>query len=176
MSTDPEPRDTVSTTSKLKAYLLCYVPSPLFPCHWSLWIPFNGQSGPGMRIHVTGDARNGFQHDIERAYDPKQDDRHPKVIELGNINTSSLPGKEPVCFVISGVSDETLVACSALEYLSLTIPAPGPSLKSSSTTGGRLRVKIQNCQTWLRQLVDSMIDKGVIGAEARHIVDQAPQH
>ncbi|KAB5550861.1 hypothetical protein GE09DRAFT_1222685 [Coniochaeta sp. 2T2.1] len=139
--------DTASTPPRLKAYLLCYVPSPLFPCHWSLWIPFNGQSGPGMRILVIGDARNGFQHDFEQA-----------VIELGDIDTSSLPAKEPVGFDISGVGNEILPACSALECLSLTIPAPGPSLKSSSTTAGRSRVKIQNCQTWLRQLVDSMIE------------------
>ena len=135
MDTVPDQGAMPLVPPNLKAYLLCYVPSPLFPCHWSLWIPFDGQSGPGMRIHVTGDAKIGFQHDFERAYDPKKDDRHPKVIELGDIDTFPLPIEEPVSFSVFGVREETLLACNALKHLSLTIPAPGPSLKSSSRTG-----------------------------------------
>ncbi|OIW29406.1 hypothetical protein CONLIGDRAFT_324722 [Coniochaeta ligniaria NRRL 30616] len=166
----------LSNHTKLKAYLLCYVPSPLFPAHWSLWIPYDGNLGLGIRIHVTGDALNGFQHDFDRWYDPKTDDRHPRLIELGMIDASSLPPIEPVGVCSHGTEGNGLRVCKALELLSWEIPAPGPSLRSSGSTAAHSRVQIQNCQSWLRQFVDLLIAKGVIAGEARHVIDTAPQH
>lgn len=85
--------------TRLKAHLRCYVPSPLFPAHWSLWIAYAGTSGRGNRIHVTGDALNGFQHDFDPWFNSKTDDGHPKVINLGFIAASSLPPVETLASV-----------------------------------------------------------------------------
>jgi hypothetical protein len=125
---------TSSNHTKPKAFLLCYVPSPLFPAHWSLWIPYDGKSGRGTRIHVTGDALNGFQHDFDRGYDPRTDDRHPRLIQLGVVDASSLPQlAERVGPCLEGIDTRVLRACSAVEELSMAIPAPGPSLRSSGS-------------------------------------------
>lgn len=133
---------TSSNHTKPKAFLLCYVPSPLFPAHWSLWIPYDGKSGRGTRIHVTGDALNGFQHDFDRGYDPRTDDRHPRLIQLGVVDASSLPQlAERVGPCLEGIDTRVLRACSAVEELSMAIPAPG---SGTDTPQAHSRVQIQN--------------------------------
>ncbi|RYO76743.1 hypothetical protein DL766_010115 [Monosporascus sp. MC13-8B] len=80
----PEEQPTGSPEYRI-LYLLSYVPSPLFPGHWSMWVPYRGSdgsaSGKGTRLHVTGDSRSGFAHDFahdfDRGYDPGEDDRRP---------------------------------------------------------------------------------------------------
>lgn len=120
--------------TKLKAYLICYIPSPFFPAHWSLWVAYGvGYTGPGTRIHVIGNALNGFQHDLDREYNPASDDRHPRVIDLGVIDESLLSPKAPGGIPAEGTSVDKSGACNALEHLALRIPAPGPSLRSSGS-------------------------------------------
>lgn len=137
-----------SNHTRLKAHLLCYVPSPLFPAHWSLWIAYAGTSGRGTRIHVTGDALNGFQHDFDPWYDPKTDDRHPKVINLGFIDALSLPPAENVGECLYGIDGDSLRTCTALELLSWAVPAPGPSLRSSDSAAVYFPCSAQASLTW----------------------------
>lgn len=64
--------------------LLSYTPSPLFPAHWSLWVPNLGGT-EGTRLHVTGDTRNGFIHEFERNYNPNEDGRRPWMKAVAKI-------------------------------------------------------------------------------------------
>jgi hypothetical protein len=125
---------TMPGSPTLMAYLVCYVPSPLFPAHWSLWIPYDSrESTIGTRIHVTGDALNGFKHEFDRRHDPATDDRRPRLIELGLIDSSHISPVGPVSNSEESHDHVIPRAYNELEQLALKIPAPGPSLRSSAS-------------------------------------------
>ncbi|RYP70655.1 hypothetical protein DL769_004901 [Monosporascus sp. CRB-8-3] len=126
-------------------YLLSYILSPLFPAHWSVWVPYRASDGTaskkGTRLHVTGDSRNGFAHDFDRDYDPDEDDRRPRAgaaarIEERHVVDPPTPGG-------AGAHG----AYNLLERVALSIPAPGPSMRAASSSAVRTRVALQNSQT-----------------------------
>lgn len=111
-------------------YLLCYVPSPLFHAHWSVFVPNVGQLSPerGTVINVRGDPFKGFAHEFERGYVPSQDPEKPPLItKLASIDGSLVarcPGQRD-----GPVEVGTDVAPqNELERLALQVGAPGPSL------------------------------------------------
>jgi hypothetical protein len=85
-------------------------------------------------------------------------------------------------------------AADEIERCALAVPAPGPSLRSSSAVvrvdselllylipitssqGSRSRVEMKNCQTWLREFVLALIDKDIFPSEALVEVEQAPRN
>ncbi|RYP08538.1 hypothetical protein DL764_001869 [Monosporascus ibericus] len=155
-------------------YLLSYVPSPLFPAHWSMWVPHRASDGSvskrGTRLHVTGDSRNGFAHDFDRDYDPDEDGRRPWVRAAARIaerHVEDPPTPE-------GVS--AYEACNRLERVALSIPAPGPSMRAASNNAVRTRVALQNCQTWMADFVRALIDQGLIEQSAQALLDECPKN
>ncbi|RYP78257.1 hypothetical protein DL771_000734 [Monosporascus sp. 5C6A] len=155
-------------------YLLSYVPSPLFPAHWSMWVPYRGSDGSvgkrGTRLHVTGDSRNGFAHDFDRGYDPDEDDRCPWVRAAARIEERHV--EDPP-------TPEGASACEAhnrLERVALSIPAPGPSMRAASSNAARTRVALQNCQTWMADFVRALIDQGLIEQSAQTVLDGCPKN
>lgn len=113
-------------------YLIVYS-SPLFKAHWALWVPeYSSQaSGRGKVIHVTGDPRTGFEHQFKRNYDINATDKAHMTVFLGNGDASRIldtPG--------DGYYTNDTAARDDLEHWALTVPAPGPSLRSSNATVG----------------------------------------
>lgn len=152
-------------------FLLCYVPSPLFHAHWSIFIPEQANSQRGTVINVRGDPLDGFVHEFDRGYVPSEDSDRPLLMtKLGSVKDtivgpfSSLePGKDTI-------------AQTELERLALTIPAPGPSLRRSASRGGRVRVEIRDCQWWVGQFVARMVESEILDPGALGVLDQAPRH
>lgn len=106
-------------------YLIIYN-SPLFPAHWSLWIPSLDNAAIGKRLHAEGDASQGFRVVFKRNYVPEEDTRqYQKLLhaEVSDRHVVDVKGTG------TQVSDST--AHDDLERVLLSVPAPGPSLVSS---------------------------------------------
>ncbi|RMZ68164.1 phosphotransferase family [Pyrenophora seminiperda CCB06] len=164
---------TTSLTSSIMTrtvYLLIYS-SPLFPAHWALWIPSLHDPTIGKRLHVEGDASNGFEIAFIRNY----------VLDVTSRPHQSLPLAEVADHHVLDVNGDgspssDSIAHDDLERVLLSVPAPGASLVSSSSQGPRKRVQIQNCQTWLSDAVAALVEHGIMNQSALQIIDNAPKN
>ncbi|KAF2013355.1 hypothetical protein BU24DRAFT_442470 [Aaosphaeria arxii CBS 175.79] len=145
--------------------------SPLFPAHWSLWLPSAADPNIGKRIHVTGDSAFGFETVFERNYNLAATRRRYQIVPLAQVLEHHVANDEGD----SGPSSDN-TARDYVEQVALSVPAPGPSLVSASSSGPRQRVAIQNCQTWLRELVVKLVEKGVMDQSAVEAIDKAPKN
>jgi hypothetical protein len=107
-------------------YLLSYN-SHAFPAHWGIWIPSLTDPGVGRLINVEGDALVGFKHFFERNYDLGSTTRSYTLTTLGEAADNYVvdaPG--------NGEASKDQIANDYIEQVALSIPAPGPSLQSTS--------------------------------------------
>ncbi|KAK6514938.1 hypothetical protein TWF506_007295 [Arthrobotrys conoides] len=113
----------------------------LFKDHWSLFIPTVG-TGIGYRVHATGDLRTGFEFELIEEYDLENTSRrHTKTF-------------------LSEITDVDRVIQVARQT-----PTPGPSLRSSSYDGPKVRLSQQrNCQDWVIDVLHSLEAEGLIQA------------
>lgn len=113
-------------TETRNVFLIVYR-SRLFNAHWGMVVPYNNTSTVGTKIHVTGTLRNGFEHEFQRDYDPESTGRAHSLVALGAVDAS-------VVATLASVDTEDMMTTPSnrLEQLALTVPAPGPSLRSSS--------------------------------------------
>jgi hypothetical protein len=113
----------MAETKPRPVYLIIYS-SRLFPAHWSLWIPSLSNGNIGRRIHVIGDALNGFQLEFDRKYDIEADDRPYQLLHLADTLIHSAAVTE---LDTGGISPQ-----DKLEEIALTVPAPAGSLRAST--------------------------------------------
>ena len=102
--------------------------SPLFPAHWSLWIPHTDDSDIGKRIHATEDAASGFEIAFERNYNIGTDSRSHQVLRLAFVSDHYITD-------VKGDGSETVdhAAHDHLEQIALSVLAPEKSLISAAT-------------------------------------------
>jgi len=110
-------------------YLIIYT-SPLFPAHWSLWIPRKDKPSVGKRIHAEGNSHSGFTIAFERNYNIDEDGRRYQLIALADVADA--------CVEDSRRDEDELpstdqVPCDRVEELALGVEAPGKSLKEVGT-------------------------------------------
>lgn len=120
-------------------YILIF-PSPLFPAHWSLFIPSvspdrttDNPTQTGTRIHVHGDAKSGFAPEFVRNYDTFASVDGDKLVWLADIEEQYMPIVDGPPSKDNGKHGEEcrdIEAGNELERIALTVPAPGPSLTS----------------------------------------------
>lgn len=116
-----------------KVFLIVYR-SPLFPAHWSLWIPSLADPNIGKRIHVTGDVHSGFKHEFVRNHDLRTETRTHVVILIGEVDdrhvvdddTDLKDGEERFEKRDKSPRDH-------IEEIALSAIAPGPSMNSASS-------------------------------------------
>jgi hypothetical protein len=108
-------------------YLLVYN-SPLFPAHWSLWIPSADNPDIGKRLHAIGDASAGFEIAFERNYDLTTDTRHYQILPLARVLDSHLVDVEG-----NGDPSTDQIAHDHIEDVVLSVSAPGRSLVAASS-------------------------------------------
>jgi hypothetical protein len=116
-------------------FLLTY-DSPLFPAHWSMWVPSDrlgpgGDHNPlGKVIQVVGDPREGFEHEFKR---------NDELEGTGCRYHQFLLASVPKAFVVDVVGDGSFttdkVAVDGIERCALSVPAPGKSLKPVDSDG-----------------------------------------
>jgi hypothetical protein len=110
-------------------YLIIYN-SPLFPAHWSLWIPSLHNPTIGKRLHAEGDPANGFHIIFERNYVLAADSRQHQCLPLAEVSDDHVVD-------VNGDGDgdgsegSNSIAHDDLERVLLSVPVPGASLVSS---------------------------------------------
>ena len=95
-----------------------------------MWIPNATDKGIGTTIHVTGSLKAGFEHEFKRNYRTDDTGRNVQVIPLGNVPADAISDFP--------LSDEITLDVSPIDRLeeeALVVPAPGPSMRSTSGTG-----------------------------------------
>lgn len=110
-----------SRSPKTRPIYLLIFPSLLFPAHWSLFVPTLTNPSAGKRIHVTGDAANGFQHEFVRSYTLGESTQQYKLLLIAEVKQEWVVDDVP-----EGIDDGA--AIDAMEELALTVPAPAKSL------------------------------------------------
>ncbi|OSD01920.1 hypothetical protein PYCCODRAFT_1435917 [Trametes coccinea BRFM310] len=143
--------------------------SRLFKAHWSVLVPDRGTSTRGTRIHVSGSLSSGFEHEIIREYDVEATGRSHSIIPLGTITPGAL---QPT---VSVEPHDTSTASNRLEEIALETPAPGPSLRSS-TSGAKGRIEVQDCQFWVKRYVAALVEQGILSPAALDVLATAPEH
>ena len=117
--------------TQAQPFTLIIYSSPLFPAHWSLFMPSSNQS-VGTRIHVTGSSHSGFTHEFVRSYDLSTDTRSYKLVPLPDINFEFVSREKEETEIKGGEGGESVdvLPRNELERLALEVSAPGKSLKS----------------------------------------------
>lgn len=110
-------------------YLIVYK-SRLFPAHWSFWIPTPDDETIGKRIQATGDALTGFVVAFERNYDIAKTSRPHELVSLDRVDSAHVNDGDAVK---GGPESTDAQPIDKLEEVALSVPAPGPSLVSSSS-------------------------------------------
>lgn len=123
-----------------KLFLIVYK-SPLFPAHWSLWIPSLADPNIGKRIHVTGDVYSGFEHEFVRNYNLENDTRTQVSIMLGEVDDKHVVDDEDSPDLKNDDEERDQTPRDRIEEIALEVPAPGPSMNSASTTTTRDAVR-----------------------------------
>ncbi|KAF3221460.1 hypothetical protein TWF192_008649 [Orbilia oligospora] len=119
----------------------------LFKDHWSLFIPTIGED-IGYRLHATGDLRTGFEFELRERYDLENTNRrHTRTF-------------------LSEIADVDRVVQIARQT-----PTPGPSLRSTSYDGPKVRLSQQrNCQDWVIDVLEALESEGLVRAGTRNQV------
>ncbi|KFY09294.1 hypothetical protein V492_05545 [Pseudogymnoascus sp. VKM F-4246] len=155
-------------------YLVVY-PSPLFPAHWALWLPYytNGSEGSvGKYINIEGDPATGFSLDIRRSYDLTTEPAKKSLILLCWVDARHISDEADPWSPNSNPVD-------AIEKGATSVQPPEKSLRSAGTRGASgpgSRVELKNCQTWLRDVVVLLAGDGTFPNEAIQVLDQAPRN
>ncbi|KAF2475492.1 uncharacterized protein BDR25DRAFT_279577 [Lindgomyces ingoldianus] len=135
---------------------LIIYPSPLFAAHWALFLPSPSDPNQkaGTRIHADGSPASGFEVIFESEYDLNDCTQSYRIINLGEIEAAEV------------------------EKAARVVEAPKKTLVATSVggEGPRRRVELKNCQTWLRDVVEKIVENGALGEEVMKILDSAPKN
>ncbi|KAK5135639.1 hypothetical protein LTR08_004940 [Meristemomyces frigidus] len=165
----------------------------MFAAHWSFFLPNGLPYDPvsrrheepkiGRRIHVSGDRLNGFQFKIIRHYDVS---KHRSVgarrfaigcIPVQNLQHATVDDGDRVGLARKKDDDEgggfiDNEPVDEFEKICTEVKAPGPSLNrvvngdvGTATKGRRKQAEAQDCQWWIRQVVEMLVSKGVLKAK-----------
>ena len=164
--------------------------SRLFKAHWAILVPDQGNSHTTTKIQVTGSLAAGFKHEFQRRYNPEGTGRGHSLYELGSVP------KKAVAPVEEGTIDEMdtkTAARNRLEQIALTVPAPGPRLRSASSSTVCLHtdaseflithslsqvkpIQVKDCQYWIKQYVAELVRQDVLAADTLERLAMIPLH
>ncbi|RSL69736.1 hypothetical protein CEP54_002105 [Fusarium duplospermum] len=148
----------------------------LFPAHWVIWIPSQSDPNIGKIINAAGDVLTGFDITFERNYNISAENRPHQVISLGQVEDGDVvdvPGDGS--HRVESESQGDLVAWDPIEEAGLSIPAPVKSLRPVSSSS-HSRVEIRNCQTWVCEVVEKLVQDGIMHESALEVVQNAPKN
>ncbi|KAI8669991.1 PNPLA domain-containing protein [Fusarium sp. Ph1] len=156
-------------------YLIVYN-SRLFPAHWVIWIPSQSDPDIDKIINAAGDVLTGFDITFERNYNITAESRPHQVISLGQVEDGDVidvPGDGS--HRVESESQGDPVAWDPIEEAGLSTPAPVKSLRPVSTSS-HSRVELRNCQTWVREVVEKLVQGGIMHESALESVRNAPKN
>ncbi|KZT69551.1 hypothetical protein DAEQUDRAFT_765392 [Daedalea quercina L-15889] len=143
----------------------------LFNAHWSIFAPRLDTPDIGSRLHATGSVVGGFTLEFVRNYNIASDSRPVQRIDLATVSVEHIRDTDGDEEIVD--SDPTPI--DRLEEVIVTVPAPGPSLRSAAASHEK-RAELRDCQWWVKQAVAALIAAGICGGEAQTVADSAPVH
>ncbi|KAH7380250.1 hypothetical protein DE146DRAFT_793487 [Phaeosphaeria sp. MPI-PUGE-AT-0046c] len=137
------------------------------PAHWSIWIPTAGQESMGKLIHVTGNPATGFFLEFKRNFDRTHDidftETEHQIIELGQISDGYVKDLVPMA-----PQTRDTIARDRLESAATTVAPPGRSVNPFDPAA-------LNCQNWIEDFVEKLINEGALDASVRTTLQGAPR-
>lgn len=195
---------------KCELHLIVHHRTP-FNGHWSLFVPTQHDGNIGARYEAVGDVRNGFEHEVTREWNMKEDSRTKSVLLLGEVSIVGEGSAEALDGANATENEGVVEARDTFEAVVLGVPAPGPGMRSSGESGTdavsligqtdeskrplrgsragnclmganqsqnmpKTKLKMKDCQDWIRDVVDALIEKEMLDEEAKGTVKTAPVH
>ncbi|KAJ5950333.1 uncharacterized protein N7479_008746 [Penicillium vulpinum] len=166
VSTSLDSKPTVSPTGPTGAFmveLLIWNGSP-FNDHWAYFVRSRADPNIGVKIHATGNVRNGFEFKIKRSENLQTTDDIPST-------------RVPLQWLDAGYFDETTMLNDGkykidnmpvcrFERSVYAIKAPGKSLNTVSDGAKPGRKVIQrDCQTWIVESADQLRRDNILSNE-----------
>lgn len=119
----------MTSSSSARPIQLIVYHSRLFKAHWAILVPHGPDTSVCTKVQVTGTLAQGFEHEFQRDYDPEATGRGHSLFPLG-----SVPEEAVVSDLATPLDEEdTTTASNRLEEIALSVPPPGPSLRSASS-------------------------------------------
>ncbi|RAQ75146.1 hypothetical protein COH21_002100 [Aspergillus flavus] len=117
------------------------------PAHWSIFVPtLNSTGQQGKIIHVTGTTATGFFLEFKRNYDFATEDRKYQIMPLVDV-------------------EERYVADTSVATV---VKPPGPSRELFGKDA-------RNCQHWMMEYVQKLVDEGFLAECAVEVLADAPR-
>ncbi|GKZ25585.1 hypothetical protein AbraIFM66951_001357 [Aspergillus brasiliensis] len=151
-----------------------------FKDHWAYWISSATDPLIGVKIHATGDVRNGFIFEIKRSHDLRTSPDVPtKRIPLQWVDGRYL---DQEAMWNGGVEKIDNVPVCRFEEVLFKVKVPGKSLNSVVTTtttssregglaveAGR-KVVQRDCQTWIVEATSQLVREEIVAKEVEEFV------
>ncbi|KAK1470787.1 hypothetical protein CCUS01_00902, partial [Colletotrichum cuscutae] len=185
------PPPTVPPTGSPGAFLvelLIYHGSP-FKDHWAYFLRSRVDDDIGVKIHATGDVRNGFKFEVKRSHDlTNTSDIPTKRVPLQWVDAQHLDGDAMLNWGVEEIDSRPVCAFEACAYKA---KAPGKTLnaaedkvvrgafmqtsasampseyltnRSFKDTSGK-KVTLKDCQTWLVDAADCLVEDRMFSSE-----------
>jgi hypothetical protein len=152
--------------------LLIYNGHP-FKDHWAYWVRSHTNKDLGVKIHATGDVRNGFEFEIKRSSNFRTNEIPPtKRIPLQWVDDQYFD--EKAMFNNGEYKIDNVPVCQ-FEASAHKIKAPGKSLNTTSDTAslaGNVGKKVtqRNCQTWIVESAEQLVMDNIFRSEIANYV------
>ncbi|KAL0765669.1 hypothetical protein CaCOL14_011893 [Colletotrichum acutatum] len=144
------PPPIVPPTGSPEAFLvesLIYNGSP-FKDHWAYFVRSRADDDIGVKIHATGDVRNGFKVEVKRSHDlTNTSDIPTKRVPLQWVDVQHFDENAMLNRGVEEIDERPVCGFEATAYKA---KAPGKTwnaAKDKDTSGKKVTVK--DCQAWL---------------------------
>ncbi|KAJ5794014.1 hypothetical protein N7457_000613 [Penicillium paradoxum] len=156
----------VASKGSIGAYmleLLTWNGSP-FKDHWAYFVRSNTDPDIGVKIHATGDVRNGFEFEIKRSENLQQTDDIPSTrTPLQWIDAEYF---DPKAMLNNGKYKIDDVPVCHFERSVYKIKAPGKGL---NIVGDEIKlgkkVILRDCQTWILESANQLLCDKILSQE-----------
>ncbi|KAL3496312.1 hypothetical protein BJX62DRAFT_232424 [Aspergillus germanicus] len=163
----PPPPPSTSIPGLEGAYLvhlLIYNGTP-FHDHWAYWIQSRQNNDSGILIHAAGNVRVGFEFEIKRSYGWDDGETPPtKRVPLQWVSGEYISDN---AMVTSGDEEVDRIPVCPFEEVVHKVEVPVKSLRSvnSEATGVPKRIVQRDCQTWIVEAAEQLVNEGIFNNE-----------
>ncbi|KAL1849448.1 hypothetical protein Plec18170_007354 [Paecilomyces lecythidis] len=163
----PPPVSRIGPTGAFLVELLIYNGAP-FKDHWAYYVGSHDEPDIGVKIHATGDVRNGFTFEIKRSENLRTSQDVPtKRIPLQWVDGKYFDEETMFNNGVYKVDDQPICGFEASAY---KVKAPAKSLNAvdasdTQTSNIGKKIKQRDCQTWIVESAAQLAKDGVFSNE-----------
>ncbi|KAJ9298877.1 hypothetical protein DTO271G3_3119 [Paecilomyces variotii] len=147
--------------------LLIYNGAP-FKDHWAYYVHSHDEPDIGVKIHATGDVRNGFKFEVKRSENLRTSEDVPtKRIQLQWVDAKYFDEETMFNNGVYKVDDRPTCGFEASVY---KVKVPEKSLNAIDDNDMRTRnvgkkIRQRDCQTWIIESAAQLVEDGVFSKE-----------